>query len=97
MEENLNKYIEQEKILIEEIQNGKYTFEEARDKCNQLYELFPHPILVNPVGLQAAMTTAYPNILDHSHRIVYKIPIDKMTPAEADEYVKNLMEKYGKK
>lgn len=91
---NIEKYFEQEKALIEEIQSGKLTYKQARDKCNELYNLIPIDYEVNPAGLQNAMTEAYPNILDHSEKRIYKIPVGDISSKKDQKYIDKLIKKY---
>ena len=96
MNDELKPIMDKVEILVEEIQNKKYTYEEARAKCHEIYDMVPAEYLVNFVSLNNAMDAAYPGVLDHSFKRIYKIPIGNIPDEEIDSYIQRVVAKFKK-
>jgi hypothetical protein len=89
--DELKPIFEKEQILVEEIKTKKYTFEEARDKCKELYDMVPVTYLVDFFALQQAMDEVYPSILDPGFKRVYKIPVGNISDEEMGKYLQKIL------
>lgn len=61
METNLETYYKEEKILIDEIRQGKLNYLEAKIRCEKLWKLIPSDVHINPFTLTNLMEEKYNN------------------------------------
>ena len=90
MENELTPIFEQVDILLEEIESNKYTYEEARTKCDEIYALIPATYLVDFVALNKAMDNTYPGVSDDSFKRTYKIPVGNIPQEEIESYIQKI-------
>jgi hypothetical protein len=77
METNLRKYNKGQKILIDKLSNGKYTYAEATERCSKLWNLIPSCMEVNPVRLNNLMKERFGSDPDWSkYCMTFKIDIN---------------------
>jgi hypothetical protein len=95
--DDLKKYKEAESQLMHEIFGLELTYEQALERCKQLWELIPSNIDLNPVALNKLMKETYGNHPDfNKHGVTYKIVIGDLKDEDIDEYLKKVVEKIKK-
>jgi len=96
MKDELKPIFEKVETLIEEINQKKYTYEEARNKCSEIYGMIPTTYHVNFIALNNAMDAAYPGVLDDSFKRVFKIPVGNIPEEEIEKYVQKVVDNFKK-
>lgn len=61
MEINLEKYYKMELVLVNEILENKLTLNQVRERCNELWELIPTDVSINPVRLDNLIKDKHEN------------------------------------
>jgi hypothetical protein len=91
LNDELKPIFDKEQILIQEIKEGRYTFEMATAKCKELYNMVPANYMVEFYGLYKAMEEIYPCVHDDGFIKKYTIPVGNISKEQAEELIKKVI------
>ena len=98
MENNLDKFDIEERILYDEISQDKLTYAQARKRCIKLWKLIPTDTDVNPVRLNILMKTKFGNDPDwNKYSKTFKINVGSICDESIEEYMNKVIDGLKKK